>query len=353
MQSLSQYAAVALFVQRAQGVKPDFAVTNENAPAVAEICPRLDGLPLAIELAAARIKILPPQALLARLAHRFDVLRGGARDLPERQQTLRRAIDWSYDLLDEHAQKLFRRLSVFAGGWTLDAAEAVCTVAGDLNADALDEMESLVDNSLLTQSVGGDDEIRFGMLETIREYALDRLHGSGEVDRVRQHHAQFYLALVEQAEPKLTASDQTQWINRLDIEHENIRAVLAWSRQHNVELGLNLCGSIWHFWEWHNFIGEGRAWLETFIAQPLSPTAARAKRCMLHLLSRSIKAIMKQRRCIWKKRCRSSSRLNDKRGIARALNELGAIALGRGRLADARHSPNRAWRSSVSWAMIG
>jgi predicted ATPase len=336
LQSLSQYAAVALFIQRAQGVKPDFAVTNENAPAVAEICYRLDGLPLAIELAAARIKILPPQALLVRLAHRFDVLRGGMRDLPERQQTLRRALDWSYDLLDDHAKKLFRRLSVFAGGWTLDAAEAVCNVEGDLNADVLDEMESLVDNSLLTRSVGKDGEMRFGMLETIREYAMERLLESGEVDHLRQRQAHFYLALVEQAEPELTTSGQTQWFNQLDIEHENIRAVLAWSRQHNVELGLKLCGSIWHFWEWHNFIGEGRAWLETFIAQSLQPTAARGK--ALHAASafavyqgdyEAAEVYMEEALPIFQQ-------LNDKRGIATALNELGAIALGRGRLADAR-----------------
>ncbi len=335
-EGLSQYAAVALFIQRAQGVKPDFAVTNENAPAVAEICYRLDGLPLAIELAAARIKILSPQALLARLGRRFDVLRGGTRDLPERHQTLRRAIDWSYDLLDGHAKKLFRRLSVFAGGWSLDAAEAVCNVEGDLNTDVLEEMESLLDNSVLTQSVGEDGEMRFGMLETIREYAMERLIESGEVDHGRRCQAQFYLALVEQAEPELTASDQAQWVHRLDIEHGNIRAVLAWSQQHDVELGLKLCGSIWRFWEIHSFIGEGRVWLEAFIAKSPPPTAARGK--ALHAASalavyqgeyETARAHMEEALPIFQQ-------LGDKRGIATAFNELGVIAAYRGQYATAR-----------------
>ena len=327
---------MALFIQRAQGVQPDFAVTNENAPAVAEICHRLDGLPLAIELAAARIKLLPPQALLARLGHRFDILRGGTRDLPERQQTLRRAIDWSYDLLDSHARKLFRRLSVFAGGWTLEAAEAICQAEGDLKADALVEMEALLDNSLLTRSASEDDEIRCGMLETIHEYALERLHESGEVDSTQRRHAQFYLALVERAEPELSASGQTQWVNRLGIEHENIRAVLAWSQQHDADLGLKLCGSIWRFWEWHNFIGEGRAWLETFIAQSPPPTAARGKALRAASRAALYQGDYEAAEVYMEEALPIFQQLGDKRGIATALNELGAVALSRGRLADAR-----------------
>ena len=157
-------------------------------------------------------------------SHVIVVLRGGTRDFPERQQTLRKAIDWSYDLLNDQAKKLFQRLSVFAGGWTLEAAEAVCNLEGDLSVDVVEEMESLLDNNLLTQSVGEDGEMRFSMLETIREYAMERLLESGELDNMRQDQAQFYLALVERAEPELTTSSQMQWVNQLTIEHGSIRA---------------------------------------------------------------------------------------------------------------------------------
>ncbi len=201
LQNVSQYAAVELFIQRARSIKPDFAVTNENAPAIAEICHRLDGLPLAIELAAARIKMMTPGELLSRLERRFDILRGGVRELPERQQTLRGAIDWSYDLLGDSTKKLFRRLSVFVGGWTLDAAEAVCNLDNDLGFDIMDEMQTLVDNSLLLQSQDADGQTRFGMLETIREYAHERLLESGETDQIRHQHALYFLDFARKVEP--------------------------------------------------------------------------------------------------------------------------------------------------------
>jgi tetratricopeptide (TPR) repeat protein len=212
----------------------------------------------------------------------------------------------------------------------------ICNAEGDLDADVLDEMEALQANSLLTQSVGGNGEMRLGMLETIREYALERMHESGEVDRLRQHQAQFYLTLVERAEPELTTSGQTQWFNQLDIEHANIRAVLAWSRQHNVELGLKLCGSIWRFWEWHNFISEGRAWLETFIAQSPQPTAARGKALRAASVLAVYQGDYEAAEVHMEEALPIFQQLGDKRGIAAALNELGAVALGRGRLADAR-----------------
>lgn len=194
---LSQYTAVELFVQRAQSIKSDFKVTNENAPAVAEICHRLDGLPLAIELAAARTRLLNPQALLTRLEHRFDVLRGGTRDLPERQRTLRGAIDWSYDLLDDTAKALFKRLSIFDDGWTLEAAEAICNLEGDLGPSVLEAIESLIDNSLLTQTQDTEGQIHFGMLSTIRDYANERLMESGEADHLRRRHAEYGLDFVK------------------------------------------------------------------------------------------------------------------------------------------------------------
>ncbi len=212
LESLSQYAAVELFLQRAKEVKPEFRITNDTAPAVAEICYRLDGLPLAIELAAARIKLLPPRAMLARLEHRLEFLTGGARDLPERQQTLRNAIAWSYELLDENEQKLFRRLSVFVGGCTIDAVEAV---AGDNPAQTsiLDQLGSLLDKSLLQEVDGTNNEPRFVMLETLREFGLEQLEASGEQDIVRHRHASFFLALAEQAEARLESAGQVQWMN--------------------------------------------------------------------------------------------------------------------------------------------
>ena len=268
LETLSQYASVELFIQRAQAVKPSFAVTNENAPAVAEICFRLDGLPLAIELAAARIKILSPQALLTRLEHRFDVLRGGTRDLPERQQTLRGAIDWSYNLLDEGAKTLFRRLAVFAGGWTLEAVEAACPVSDDLGADVLDELESLVSHSLLKQVEGLNGEPRFGMLETIREYAVERLDASGsEADAVRRQHARFFLNLAEEAQPYLISRARTEWLARLEVELANLRAALTWCHKNDTEMEARLAGALDWFWFFRGHLSEGRAWLEDILAQ--------------------------------------------------------------------------------------
>jgi len=194
VESLTQYEAVRLFVERAQAAKADFSVTNEKAQAVAEICVRLDGLPLAIELAAARIKVLSPQKMLARLGNRLKLLTGGAQDLPDRQRTLRSTIEWSYGLLEDGEKVLFARLSVFAGGRTLEAIEAICDTGGDLPVDVLDGLSSLVDKSLLKQEEGVGGEPRFVMLETIHEYARERLQGGGEAEEVRRLHAEYFLA---------------------------------------------------------------------------------------------------------------------------------------------------------------
>lgn len=209
VKELSGYPAVALFVDRARAVKPDFVLTNHNAPAVAEICTRLDGLPLAIELAAARIKLLPPQAMLRRLQRGLDLLTAGARDLPARQQTLGGAIAWSYDLLEAREQKLFRRLSVFVGGCTLEAAEAVCKPEGDLQTNVLEGLASLVNESLLRQEEQADGEPRFRMLETTREYALEQLAKTGEMEEIQRRHAAVYLSFAEAAAPELHGTKQT------------------------------------------------------------------------------------------------------------------------------------------------
>jgi predicted ATPase len=222
LDALSEYESVALFLERAGAVKPGFTVTNENAPAIAEICVRLDGLPLAIELAAARIKLFPPRALLQRLDNRLKLLTGGAKDRPTRQQTLRGAIDWSYSLLTEEEQALFARLSVFAGGWDFEAAETVCNADGDL--DLFEGIASLVDKSLVRQQ--GEDEPRFTMLETIREYATEKLAERGESGVVQDAHAAYFVALAQEADPALRGPAQTEWIERLDAEIPNLWAAV-------------------------------------------------------------------------------------------------------------------------------
>lgn len=219
--------AVALFVQRATDVSPDFALTDANAEAVAEICHRLDGLPLAIELAAMRIRLLTPEAILTRLEHRLPLLTGGARDLPARQQTLRDAIAWSYDLLTVEEQTLYRRLSVFVGGYTLEATEAVCDPDGSLGLDVLDGVTTLAAQSIVRQAEGPDGEPRFTMLETIREYGLVQLQTSGEEPVLRRRHLTYFTERSEQDEPHLLGSRMEGIVARQWAEHDNVRAVLA------------------------------------------------------------------------------------------------------------------------------
>jgi predicted ATPase/class 3 adenylate cyclase len=268
VESLTRYEAVRLFVDRARAIRPDFSLTEENAPAVIEICSRLDGLPLAIELAAARIKLLPPQAMLSRLDNRLKLLTGGARNLPERQRTLRNAIAWSYEMLDEGEETLFARLAVFSGGSTLEAIEAVCDPRGDLPVDALEGVSSLLDKSLLRQEEGQGAEPRLMMLETIREFALEKFEESDDTEVIRRAHAEYFLALAEQAEVGLLGSEQESWLERLDPEHDNMRVALAWTiKRRNTELGLRLAGALRPFWYARGYFGEGRRWLEEALAK--------------------------------------------------------------------------------------
>jgi predicted ATPase len=265
-EALLRNPAVALFAQRAAAVKPDFAVTADNAPAVAEICSRVDGLPLAIELAAARVKMLAPQAMLARLQSRLQLLTAGARDLPERHQTLRSTIDWSYGLLSEAEQKLLRRLGVFLGGCTLEAAEAVCDTRIDLGAEIFDVMASLVDKSLILQSDHGADEPRFAMLETIREYCLERLEESGETAAVRRSHAAYCLVLAEEGNPELDETERAAWLARCDIEHDNFRAAVDWLfHTADLDWAFRLCLALFRFWDMREHWAEGRSRLETVL----------------------------------------------------------------------------------------
>jgi len=266
-QVLSHYEGVALFVDRAMAASSDFRVTSANAPAVAEICYRLDGLPLAIELAAARIRMLPPQALLGRLSSRLKLLVGGARDQPSRQQTLRAAIDWSYSLLDKPEQRLFMRLAVFNGGCTLDAAAAVCGFEDD-SMEVLAAVGSLVDKSLVSR--GSDTtsgESRFRMLETIREYAMECLESSSDSEAIRRRHATYFVELSGRTSADLAAGVRDEWLDRLDDEHDNVRTALQWAYDNNeTELGLRLAVRLEQFWEARGQLAEGRRWLANLLS---------------------------------------------------------------------------------------
>ena len=258
---LMHYHAVRLFVERAQAVNADFTLTDANAPAVAEICTRLDGLPLALELAAARSKVLPPAVLLGRLGSRLKVLTGGARDLPARQQTIRNTIAWSYSLLEPDEQRLFARLAVFAGGWTLEAAEAVCVTERNLTFDILDGLQSLLDKSLLRYQVG--DEARFTMLETIHEYAWEQLGQHGEEEVLRQRHAEHYLAVAEAAAADWNGPQAGDALQRVEVEHNNFRIALRWSiDMGEAQVAVRLSDDLWWFWFMRAYLSEGRRWLD-------------------------------------------------------------------------------------------
>jgi predicted ATPase/transcriptional regulator with XRE-family HTH domain/TolA-binding protein len=278
-ETVPESPAVQLFVDRARATGAELALDAETAMAVAEICRRLEGLPLAIELAAARVPLLPPLALLARLDQRLPVLIGGPHDLPARQKTMRDAIAWSYDLLEERDQALFMRLCVFVGGCTLDAAEVVGAQAGQRPL-VLDGLAALVQSSLLRPEetpAAGDADVSYGeprvtMLETIREYGSERLRVRPEAGAIRQRHAAYYLALAEQAAPALAGPEAVAWLARLDREHDNLRAALGWAREQGDGLtALRLAGALWRFWAYHGHLTEGRRWLSQALDPGVDP----------------------------------------------------------------------------------
>ncbi len=281
LEDLACIPTVALFLERAQAVMPGFAIGEAHAAAVAEICVRLDGLPLAIELSAARIRVFPPDVLLARLSDPLKLLTGGARDLPARQQTLRAMIDWSYQLLDPVEQVLFTRLGVFVGGCALDAAEAICVLDANLPIDVVDGIESLLDKSLLRQEAGPDGAPRYTMLELIRGYTLERLAERGEADAIRQQHAIYFLELAEEAEPwiRFMRPERDSWLARLGVEQDNLRAALEWfAAREEAEFCLRLASALQIFWRKRFHWGEGRTWLEAALAKSSNMAgAARAK----------------------------------------------------------------------------
>jgi predicted ATPase/DNA-binding CsgD family transcriptional regulator len=334
IEALSQYSSVALFVERALALKPDFQLTTANAHAIAEICARLDGLPLAIELAATRIKLLPPQALLARLGSRLQVLTEGARDVPERQQTLRNAIKWSYDLLSTYEQRLFRRLSVFVGGCTLAALEEVCKALSDVATNVLEGVASLIDKNLLQQVEDVNGEPRLVMLETIREYGLECLAASeeaGEAEATRLAHANYYLQLAEVTEQKLRSAQQAIWLEQLEREHDNLRTALRWLvEREEVEMALRLSGALCQFWAMRGHLSEGRQWLEGILSGSNLETVSMQVRAKA-LNGAGVMAYTQgdygQAKVLCQESLELFRKLGNRRGIASSINGLAFVAM--------------------------
>ena len=329
---------MALFVQRVTAVKPDFALTPENAAAVAEICARLDGLPLAIELAAARVRMLTPSAVLQRLESRFELLTGGARDLPARQQTLRATVEWSHGLLAPEELKLFRRLSVFVNGCTLEAVEAVCLAQQDLNVDLLDAMQSLVDQSLVQQVHRPDQEPRFAMLEIVREYGLERLAASTDAALTRRAHAAYCLVLAEEGAGELAPQDLERWLARCELELDNFRAALEWAAtEGEIEWGLRLGTALNNFWRARGRATEGRERLGTLLRLPghASPkTRMRALKAAGDLAV--AQADIPSARPLFEESLALGRNFGDAASVVQALNALASVVRSSGEVGRAR-----------------
>ena len=276
LETLAANEAVALFIQRAANVRPGMGLTADNAATVAQIAVKLDGLPLAIELAASRAKVLSPETILARLGSRLSLLTTGAGDLPERQRTLRSTIEWSHELLGTEHQRLFGRLGTFSGGWTLPAAEVIC--GPGVNLDVLDGLATLIDHSLVRPGQAANGEPRFSLLETLREFAAERLVSSGEADELQRRHAEYFRDLAEESEIRLTGVDRAVWLARLEDEIDNLRAALDWAeRTRNADAGLRTAASIWRFWQQRGHLSEGRLRLERLLAMPTAAARGRLR----------------------------------------------------------------------------
>jgi predicted ATPase/DNA-binding SARP family transcriptional activator len=336
-----QYEAVRLFAERAAAALPAFILTDENAAAVAQICRRLDGIPLALELAAARVKVLSPEQIVARLEDCFSLLTGGSRTALPRHQTLRATMDWSYDLLGEPERVLFRRLAVFAGGFTLEAAEAICADAGQNAISSyriLDLLSRLVDKSLVGVEARGQ-AVRYCLLETVREYARERLRQAGEEDWVRSRHLDFFLRLAEEAEPRKVRAGEVDAINRQAHEYDNLRAALEWSAaaEGRAESGLRLAGALFEFWQMGGYAREGYGWLKRLLERGGEAAAVRA---------RALQGAGELAACLGDFHAACSSieqglalyrQLDDKPGIAYALLVLGSqVAMAQDDRASAR-----------------
>jgi predicted ATPase/serine/threonine protein kinase/DNA-binding CsgD family transcriptional regulator len=364
---LARYEALALFIQRAQAARPEFQLSNANARAITEICRHLDGLPLAIELAAARVKLLPPQALLARLTPRLTVLTSGARDVPERQQTLRNTIAWSYQLLDAEVQRLFRRLSVFIGGCTLRAIEAIAAALDGEAGRVFEGVASLLDQSLLQQTEQEGEEPRLVMLETIREYGLEVLEASGERETTQRAHAAYYLALAEEAEPELAGPRQAMWLERLEREHDNLRAAMQWlfgqeGTEQGREMALRLGGALLRFWEVRGHWSEGWNFLEWARAESEGvavPAQVKVLMAAAYLLDH-LENDTDRAQALYEESLVLYRALGDTAGIALSLSQLGEIAGRRGNFAVAYTRTEEALalfrevgdKQGIAWSLI-
>lgn len=354
-----RFPAIDLFVTKASAAAPGFRLTTRNVRAVTAICRRLDGLPLAIELAAARARTLTPASLLEHLAPALPLLTGGSGDLPERHQTLRATLAWSYDLLDSSEQAVYRRLSVFAGGCTLDAAVAVCGVGAPLAVELLDRLGALLDQGLLQRepsTEADEDEPRFAMLETVREYGVELLVSSGEYLETARSHAEYFLVLAEEAEPWLSGKRQSVWQQRLAREHDNVRAALNWllAAGQSPSMALRLATAVWRFWLARGFAREGSVWLERALAAPdhedvvtprVRARALTAAGALAHSQGQLSRAAMLATESLdlWRA-------IDDQSGIASALGTLGMVHKSRGDYAGAV----RAFEAALSlWRMLG
>jgi len=344
-EGLAHVASVALFVQCVQASQPGFQLTDENARDIAEICTRLEGVPLAIELAAARSKLLPPQALLSRLEHPLEVLTGGRLDAPLRQQTLRNTLRWNDDLLSPDEQTLFRRLAVFAGGCSLQAIEAISTALGGMTIPVLDGVTSLIDKSLLRQPAHGEDEPRLDLLEMLREYGLERLAACGEQEQTRDAHAAYYLALAEEAAPVLSDFQQVAWQKRLEQERENLQAALRWLLERGqIKKALRLVAALVQFWLPGDQVSGGRSFLEQAWEAsresnvPVSaPLRARALKGAGYLVC--TQKDPEQAIDLYEESGQLSRQLQDKQGMAAALNYMDIFTLNRDELAVGSTAP--------------
>ena len=336
---LTEYESVRLFVERAQTAQPHFGLSDANAQAVAQICHRLDGIPLAIELAAARIKVFTPEQIAARLDDRFRLLTMGSRTALPRQQTLRALIEWSYDLLSQAERALLRRLSVFAGGWLFDAAESVCSLGGRLEdeaassvvepsaLDVLDTLPQLVNKSLVIADDQGRER-RYRFLETIRQFAAENLQASGDGEQVRGRHLDYYLSLAQRAEPDLRGAEQVKWLDRFDLEADNFRAALDWALTNDLaEKALNLVGSLWWFWYIRDHVSEALERMKAALALPASADSSEARLKVLIGLGfiLYVAVRMEEARAVLEEAVTMSRKVGSRRGLAEALQFLSAV----------------------------
>jgi predicted ATPase/Tfp pilus assembly protein PilF len=329
---LQNHEATRLFMERARAANPSFDPSPEEAGAIAEIVARLDGLPLAIELAAARTRLLPPLAMLPRLSNSLKLLTGGPRDLPERQQTLRAALDWDYDLLPKEEQEVFRKLAVFAGGMTLERAESVVESPSVDVLDVLDALESLVSKSLIQQLADAEGEPRFSMLKTIREYALEKLAESGELEGIQDRHLSLFLSVAEEAAPRLREADQVRWLETLDTEHDNMRAALRWAATKGDTDGeLRLTGALSRYWEFRAHLSEGQQWLEEALSRAQDAPAELRALCLegAGILARG-QGEYKRASVLIEEAVSIRRELGDRSKLAEAIKNLGNVASERG-----------------------